>query len=509
MSKSSNKTYPVLHEQIIIDIISNFQLNFSQIMTSSFSFDDLKLHICDCQKLQTITFLLLLVIITILPHYHYGFVTVSRDICIGAKRHYYNVQSTNLWKKRRHLRHVAFIIHSMSSVDWEEKQTKTTKNIGSGAMNMKVNMNIQDKKKVKKKAKIKNNKVNAKKSKNSKGKRTTSKTAHKTVNNINTKDIKKKTKRKVKAKGTTKNSEPIYFWSDSNDNCIVEELVPIYQVKDYDDEMTIQLDSLSLSMQNGTAELTKQNILSSPSSSSYKTIDKSTTFTTNTFYDIETEHTKKIHFTIRGNPLPLQRHRTYRNFVYNPSAQKQKQFYQTVLSILPTLCFTNNANNNNQTIHHVSSSLSSVFDQHQRQHGEDVIVSSSSILKLNNSATEALIQGNQADIFNNDVLVESIQPFFKEDEFLHIKILFHLKRPKNHFLSNKPGPGRLRSQYSCNNRVSTRVDVDNLAKFVLDSLNGILYVDDRQIVELHVKKVFDNEDECLGKTQVWITRLDE
>ena len=51
--------------------------------------------------------------------------------------------------------------------------------------------------------------------------------------------------------------------------------------------MTIQLDSLSLSMQNGTAELTKQNILSSPSSSSYKTIDKSTTFTTNTFYDIE------------------------------------------------------------------------------------------------------------------------------------------------------------------------------------------------------------------------------
>ncbi len=124
----------------------------------------------------------------------------------------------------------------MSSVDCEEKDTKTTKNIGSGAINMKVNMNIQDKKKVKKKAIIKNNKVKAKKSKNSKGKRTTSKTSQKTVNNINnTKDIKKKTKRKVKAKGTTKNSEPIYFWSYSNDNCIVEELVPIYQVKDYDD----------------------------------------------------------------------------------------------------------------------------------------------------------------------------------------------------------------------------------------------------------------------------------
>jgi len=34
-----------------------------------------------------------------------------------------------------------------------------------------------------------------------------------------------------------------------------------------------------------------------------------------------------------------------------------------------------------------------------------------------------------------------------------------------------------------------RVDLDNLSKAVLDGLNKIVYEDDRQIVELHLKKV--------------------
>ena len=39
-------------------------------------------------------------------------------------------------------------------------------------------------------------------------------------------------------------------------------------------------------------------------------------------------------------------------------------------------------------------------------------------------------------------------------------------------------------------RPTSRPDLDNLAKSVLDSLNGIAYDDDSQVVELHVKKIY-------------------
>lgn len=44
-----------------------------------------------------------------------------------------------------------------------------------------------------------------------------------------------------------------------------------------------------------------------------------------------------------------------------------------------------------------------------------------------------------------------------------------------------------------------RVDLDNLSKAVLDGLNKIVYADDRQIVELHLKKVVrENKKQPIG-----------
>jgi len=44
-----------------------------------------------------------------------------------------------------------------------------------------------------------------------------------------------------------------------------------------------------------------------------------------------------------------------------------------------------------------------------------------------------------------------------------------------------------------------RIDLDNLSKAVLDGLNGIVYADDRQIVELHLKKVVrENKKQPIG-----------
>jgi hypothetical protein len=48
-----------------------------------------------------------------------------------------------------------------------------------------------------------------------------------------------------------------------------------------------------------------------------------------------------------------------------------------------------------------------------------------------------------------------------------------------------------------------------MAKFVMDSLNGLLYVDDRQVVVLNVRKVLDCDGLCLGATDVEICVVKE
>ena len=53
----------------------------------------------------------------------------------------------------------------------------------------------------------------------------------------------------------------------------------------------------------------------------------------------------------------------------------------------------------------------------------------------------------------------------------------------------------------------TRSDVDNLTKFVLDSLNELLYEDDRQVLSLHVTKLLDNDGMCTGSTEIHARRI--
>ena len=163
---------------------------------------------------------------------------------------------------------------------------------------------------------------------------------------------------------------------------------------------------------------------------------------------------KMLKFTVRGKPVPLRRHRTSRGFMYNPSAKMQMEFRQVV---------------------------------------SDMIFPS-----VTPSSVEEYIEATTSQP----------EPIFKEDEYLAVTLLFRLKRPKSHFVGSKPGPGRLRPT-SPGRLHTTRTDVDNLAKFVLDSLNDLVYVDDRQIISLHAAKVMDSEGHCEGATEVMIRRLDE
>jgi Holliday junction resolvase RusA-like endonuclease len=51
------------------------------------------------------------------------------------------------------------------------------------------------------------------------------------------------------------------------------------------------------------------------------------------------------------------------------------------------------------------------------------------------------------------------------------------------------------------------LDADNLAKFVLDALNGLLYADDSQVVSLESTKALDNIGNCNGRVEVQVWRV--
>jgi len=170
--------------------------------------------------------------------------------------------------------------------------------------------------------------------------------------------------------------------------------------------------------------------------------------------------TKRIQFQVHGNPLPLRRHRTAHGFMYNPSAAAQRKFQEVVMSMLPK-----------------------------------------DFMKP--------LEDNIPDPYNHSELENIISPFFQADEQLSVHIIFYMKRPKTHFVAGKSESRRIRSIYQGLLPHRSKTDVDNLAKFVLDSLNGLLYVDDRQIVSLHLTKLLHSEDDFKGLTRICIENLHE
>jgi Holliday junction resolvase RusA-like endonuclease len=97
-------------------------------------------------------------------------------------------------------------------------------------------------------------------------------------------------------------------------------------------------------------------------------------------------------------------------------------------------------------------------------------------------------------------------PLFREEDCLVMSVVLRMKRPKSHFINNKPGPDRLKAT-APPITAPTRTDVDNLIKFIMDSMNNILYPDDRQIVSLHVTKLLDDELLCQGSTEICLRTM--
>jgi hypothetical protein len=99
-------------------------------------------------------------------------------------------------------------------------------------------------------------------------------------------------------------------------------------------------------------------------------------------------------------------------------------------------------------------------------------------------------------------------PVFPNQSIL-ARVLFWVRRPDSHFIAHNRAPGRLKPQYQDQmaNLPHRSLDADNLAKFVLDALNGLLYADDSQVVSLDSAKAHDNIGSCNGRVEVQVWRV--
>lgn len=74
-----------------------------------------------------------------------------------------------------------------------------------------------------------------------------------------------------------------------------------------------------------------------------------------------------------------------------------------------------------------------------------------------------------------------------ESVALQIRLVFAFKRPKAHYRTGRYSQ-ELKKTAPTAFRMLKTPDVDNLAKLVMDSLNGTLYCDDKQVVSLQTIK---------------------
>lgn len=83
------------------------------------------------------------------------------------------------------------------------------------------------------------------------------------------------------------------------------------------------------------------------------------------------------------------------------------------------------------------------------------------------------------------------------------KVAWAFRFANRSWVEDPDGKFRVDATFVRTNKV--RVDIDNLAKLVLDGLNNIVWKDDSQVVDLRVQKLFRPE----GSTSVSIYRWEE
>jgi len=74
---------------------------------------------------------------------------------------------------------------------------------------------------------------------------------------------------------------------------------------------------------------------------------------------------------------------------------------------------------------------------------------------------------------------------------MRVGFRFHFARPKSHFKRNGVALSKSAPEEATSHGLG---DLDKLARSVNDALSGVLFNDDRQVVEMHLAKAYDSED---------------
>ena len=100
--------------------------------------------------------------------------------------------------------------------------------------------------------------------------------------------------------------------------------------------------------------------------------------------------------------------------------------------------------------------------------------------------------------------MESYTPgvLFEKGTPVEVDIGFFLPRPKQHFKGGRRCLEAMKKWAFESTTAAVGPDVDNMAKFVLDAMNGIVYDDDRQVVHLTAHKHRDNNAPFEGCTVI-------
>ncbi len=74
---------------------------------------------------------------------------------------------------------------------------------------------------------------------------------------------------------------------------------------------------------------------------------------------------------------------------------------------------------------------------------------------------------------------------------MRVACRFHFARPKSHFKRDGVALSKSAPEEAISHGLG---DLEKLARSVNDALSGVLFNDDRQVVEMHLAKAYDSED---------------
>ena len=90
--------------------------------------------------------------------------------------------------------------------------------------------------------------------------------------------------------------------------------------------------------------------------------------------------------------------------------------------------------------------------------------------------------------------LQAVGPEFKPyDQAICVRVNAHFARPKGHF-----GTGRNEGvlKKSAPEHMMVKPDADNVVKAVIDALNGVAFLDDKQIIHVHGSKAYSERPRC-------------